>query len=45
MIGLELAALAAAEDRGHDVDLEGPGLAVARAGALLELELRRGRPA
>ena len=25
MVGLELAALAAAEDRGHDVDLEGPG--------------------
>ena len=45
MIGLELAALAAAKHGSHDVDLEGPGLAVAGAGALLELELRRGRPA
>ena len=42
MVGLELAALAAAKHGSHDVDLEGPGLAVARA--LLELELRRGRP-
>ncbi len=42
MVGLELAALAAAEDGSHDVDLEGPGLAVSRT--FLELELRRRRP-
>ena len=42
MVGLELAALAGPKHGSHDVDLEGARLAVSRA--LLELELRRGRP-